>query len=168
MGRWTLLAISFAIVACADREEERLSRETSEAAADVDTALADAGAADTSAVETGASSQPDPETALTASIDRDTAPRAAESRATDSRAARASGPTGAEAMGGVRSAAASVDLSPDRVRRLQSALNDAGCDAGEVDGVVGSRTRRAIDCGLKKHGLGRDDVAGLYRELGVE
>jgi peptidoglycan hydrolase-like protein with peptidoglycan-binding domain len=70
-------------------------------------------------------------------------------------------------MGGVRAGQTRTDLSADQVRRLQTALNDAGCDAGPADGVMGQRTREAVACGLKKKHLGSDDLTGLYRSLGL-
>jgi hypothetical protein len=161
MLRWSLLAIAFAIGACGDGERDRMSGETSDAAADAAIAPADTGT-----IETGAAS--------TATPSADTG--AIEAGATD--AAEARGPTGAEAMGGTPRAdtgagagatvgATALDLTPDRVRQLQAALNDDGCDAGPVDGIVGPQTRRAIDCGLEKHDLESGDHSGLYRALNL-
>ena len=158
MARWTLLAIGIAIVACSDKDGDRLSRGASETTAEADSALR----ADSGGIETGSPSVTNRDTLSSA----DTGSGAAKPSST-SRGAGPGGPTGAEAMGGVAAATAPLDLPGDRIRQLQTALNDNGCDAGPVDGVVGSRTRRAIDCGLEKHKLGRDDYAGLYRSLNL-
>ncbi|MGH7527288.1 MAG: peptidoglycan-binding domain-containing protein [Gemmatimonadales bacterium] len=86
--------------------------------------------------------------------------------ATPAAAGGTRGPTGAEAMGGIRTSTTRLDdLSADQVRRLQTALNRAGCNAGAVDGVVGRRTRQAIACGLEKNNLGSNELSGLYRSL---
>jgi peptidoglycan hydrolase-like protein with peptidoglycan-binding domain len=37
-----------------------------------------------------------------------------------------------------------VDLTTDQIRQLQQALNEHGFNAGEVDGVLGARTREAL------------------------
>ncbi|MBA3258452.1 MAG: hypothetical protein H0T68_03165 [Gemmatimonadales bacterium] len=156
MTRWTILAISFAIAACSEGERDRASRDASDAAAGADTALR----ADSVVTETGTAGRADTEATSPPNA------RAAAPPSTGTPAAR--GPTGAEAMGGVRSDAAQPELSTDQVRRLQTALNDAGCDAGTADGVMGRRTRQAIACGLEKNSLGSDDLNGLYRALDLD
>ncbi len=65
-------------------------------------------------------------------------------------------------------AATRLALLADQVRRLQAALNDAGCNAGAVDGVVGGRTRQATACGVEKNNLGNNDLRGLYRSLDLD
>lgn len=155
MTRWTLLAIAFAVVACSEGERDRLSRDASDAAAGTDSALR----TDPNTPETAAAGGADTEGAMAA----DTAPTPAGAVAGGTE-----GITGAEAMGGVPSATTRLDLSADQVKRLQSALNDAGCNAGPVDGVVGRRTRQAISCGLKRNNLGSNDLSGLYRALDLD
>jgi peptidoglycan hydrolase-like protein with peptidoglycan-binding domain len=80
-------------------------------------------------------------------------------------------------MGGIRTpttaaapgaATAPEDLSTDQVKRLQAALNKAGCKAGAVDGVMGSGTRRAVACGLEKNRLRSNDYRGLYQSLNLK
>lgn len=54
-----------------------------------------------------------------------------------------------------------MGLSSDQVKQLQQALNDAGCQAGAVDGVLGPKTRHAIACVRKEKnisGQSLDDV----------
>ncbi len=155
MMRWSILAIAFAVVACGEGERGKLSSDSLEAAAGADSALrADPGAAETR-VAGGARDQ--------GAVRADTAapPAGAD-------VGRTRGPTGAEAMGGTRTATTRLDLSADQVKRLQTALNDAGCNAGAVDGVVGRRTRQAIACGLEKNNLGSNDLSGLYRSLDLD
>ncbi len=156
MTRWTILAIVSAVVACSEGEKDRVSSGASDAAAGADSALrADP---DTTETETPAATGADAEGTMAA--DRAAAP---SSDASGNR-----GPSGAEAMGGTRAATTRRDLSADQVRRLQAALNDAGCDAGAVDGVMGRRTRQAIACGQQKNNLGSDDLSGLYRALDLD
>lgn len=58
-------------------------------------------------------------------------------------------------------------LTKDQVQQLQTALTNDGCDAGTADGVMGTKTRSAIACSMKKHGIARDDVKDLYQALGL-
>lgn len=173
MMRWSLLAIAFAIAACGDGERDRVSAETSDAAADAAIAPADTGTLETGATGGMESDAVVPGDTATPSTGAG-ATGAATGAATGPGAAGAGagnpgGPTGAEAMGGTpgAGAGAALDLTPDRVRQLQAALNDGGCDAGPVDGIVGPQTRRGIDCGLEKHELGSGDLSGLYRALNL-
>lgn len=157
MTRWTILAIAFAVAACSEGERDRVSSGASDAAVGADSALR----ADPDTTETAAAAATGPDTEGARAADRAaTTPGAA--------AGGTRGPTGAEAMGGTRAPTTRLDLSADQIRRLQAALNDAGCNAGAVDGVLGQRTRRAITCGLEKNNLGSDDVNGLYRALGLD
>lgn len=162
MTRLTMLAIVVALGACSKGERDQLSRSASDSAAVVDTAMR----ADT----TAAAAQPETATSETRSKPARSgasvsAPEKAPAR-TDARRDR--GPTGAEALTGVRAAPAPATLSANQVKRLQAALNRAGCNAGTPDGVEGAGTRRAIDCGLKKYKLASNDLSGLYRKLGLD
>jgi hypothetical protein len=93
MTRWTLLAIACAVAGCDGRDRDEVSREGSEAAATADTALrADR---DTSAVPASEEvDRAEPKSAPRARAPERPADREAEGAA--------GGPTGAEAMGGVR------------------------------------------------------------------
>jgi peptidoglycan hydrolase-like protein with peptidoglycan-binding domain len=59
-------------------------------------------------------------------------------------------------------------LSREQVRRLQSRLNEMGCEAGPVDGLIGPRTREAIDCARQRENITGTDLAQLMRALGLE
>lgn len=170
MTRWTLLAIACAVAACGDGERDQLSRDASDAAAGADSALRTA--ADSPDMAAGDADAGDADTR--GGMGADTGPAAAGAVEGGT-----GGVTGARAMGGVPAApstaargtpaaTARLDLSADQVRRLQSALNDAGCDAGTVDGVIGRRTRQAITCGLERNNLESDDMNGLYRALDLD
>ena len=175
MTRWSILAIGFAVVACGEGERDRASRDASEAVADADSAArVDPGVTDTGAAgdDPGGTAAADrATTAVRTDADTDRARRATDADTGGARGADAGatrGPTGAEAMGGIRNATTPLELSADQVRRLQTALNDTGCSAGEADGVVGPRTRRAMACGLEKNNLGNNDLPGLYRSLDLD
>lgn len=158
MTRWTLLAIALAVVGCGGGERDQDQREDSEAAATVDTTETPAPEKRT---EPAATDRAEPESAPAkpgAGVPAPGAPADADQ-----------GPTGAEAMGGVRGTAAPPrQLSADQVRRLQAALNKDGCDVGPPDGVMGAQTREGIACGLRKHGLRSNDLSGLYRALDLD
>lgn len=53
----------------------------------------------------------------------------------------------------VSESSAAVTLNPDQIRQLQQSLNDNGFDAGEVDGVFGTRTGAALRRFQSKAGL---------------
>ena len=60
-------------------------------------------------------------------------------------------------------------LNQDQVRQLQQALNDnTQCDAGEADGKVGPRTRRAIACARKELNVRGSDMGELFRALDLD
>ena len=66
-----------------------------------------------------------------------------------------------------RMARGNMGLTRSQVRQLQEALNGTGCDAGKVDGIIGPRTRAAIDCARSQKGITGDDNAELYRALNL-
>jgi len=53
------------------------------------------------------------------------------------------------------------DMNSDLIRRVQRALNDRGYDAGPVDGILGTRTKSALQSYQEKSGL---PVGNLNRE----
>jgi peptidoglycan hydrolase-like protein with peptidoglycan-binding domain len=55
-----------------------------------------------------------------------------------------------------------------QVERLQQRLNEMGCDAGPVDGLIGPRTRQAIACARQRENIPGNDIQELIRELGVD
>lgn len=186
MTRWTLVAIAVSLAACNRGDRDRLSRNASDSAAAADSAVTmpdsamssdsmsgDVRPADSTSVQKTAASG-----AKTLRPAADTN-RTTPARASDTRTGE--GPTGAEAMTGVRPAPSGTeaikgvraapavhDLSADQAKQLQAALNKAGCDAGTADGVMGRQTQRAISCGLKKYKLDSNDMSGLYRKLGLD
>lgn len=167
MTRWTILAMIGAVVACGEGERDQLSRAASDTVVVEDTALASERVADPGATDTGAAARRNTGAGTTADT--------ATTRPGTAVADKDKGPTGAEAMGGVRAptppaagGARALDLTRSQVTQLQVALNDAGCDAGSADGVIGARTRRAIACGMEKHNLERNDFSGLYRALDLD
>jgi hypothetical protein len=64
-------------------------------------------------------------------------------------------------------AARNMGLSTDQVKELQQAINDAGCHAGAVDGVVGPETREGISCIREQKGIQGDDVNDVISALGL-
>jgi len=67
-----------------------------------------------------------------------------------------------------RMARGNMGLTRSQVRQLQEALNGTGCDAGKVDGIIGPRTRAAIDCARSQKGITGDDNTELYRALNLD
>jgi peptidoglycan hydrolase-like protein with peptidoglycan-binding domain len=59
-------------------------------------------------------------------------------------------------------------LSQQQVERLQERLNEMGCDAGPVDGLIGPRTRQAISCARTRENIPGNDIQELIRALGVD
>jgi hypothetical protein len=173
MTRWTLLVIA-ATAACGDRGDRPSSDTSSTTIADTAPPTGPAAMESTSTTATktapAAPASPSKVEEIRPPGTRATKPGQTPEVGPDR------GPTGAEAMGGVRSptptaapgaATAPQDLTADQVKRLQTALNNAGCSAGAADGRMGPGTRRAIACGLKKNGLRSNDYRGLYRSLNL-
>ncbi|HET7458346.1 MAG TPA: peptidoglycan-binding domain-containing protein [Gemmatimonadaceae bacterium] len=67
---------------------------------------------------------------------------------------------------GRRASRSSMGLSSDQVMQLQTALTNAGCDAGTADGVLGPKTRRAMACARQKNSVTTN--ADLYRSLNLD
>lgn len=57
-------------------------------------------------------------------------------------------------------------LSRENIAQLQTALTNAGCDAGTADGIMGPRTRRALACARQKNNVSTD--AELYQSLNLD
>lgn len=57
-------------------------------------------------------------------------------------------------------------LSRENIAQLQTALSNAGCDAGAADGIMGRRTRRAIACARQKNNVSSDQE--LYQSLNLD
>jgi len=58
-------------------------------------------------------------------------------------------------------------LSHDQVTQLQTALQNAGCDPGTIDGVMGSHTRKAMNCARQKNNITGNDPNALYQSLNL-
>ncbi len=61
-------------------------------------------------------------------------------------------------------------LTPDRVSKLQQALQQKGFDPGPIDGVLGPRTREAVRNFQEKYGIASTEIDNqtLYALGGVE
>jgi len=57
-------------------------------------------------------------------------------------------------------------LSRENIAQLQTALSNAGCDAGTADGIMGPRTRRALACARQKNNVSSDQE--LYQSLNLD
>ncbi len=166
--RWTTLAIAVAIGACAKGERDQSSQSAADSAMSADTAGVDTSPAAAS-LDTGAPKKAaGAATTKTKPAKSDTAAAARTTAAAKPGAPTTTGPTGAEAMMGVRAAAVPRELSADQVKQLQTALKKDGCYTGKPDGVSGPGTQQAIECGLKKYKLAPGDLSGLYRKLGLD
>lgn len=176
--RWTTLVLAVAIAGCAKGERDQASQSAAGGPADSSMA-ADTMPADTSAM--GTSTMPETADTLapkkaasggateTKSAKSDTAKMAHKAEPNKTGATPTTGPSGAEAMMGVRATGvAARTLSTDQVKQLQAALKKDGCYSGTPDGVSGPGTQRAIECGLKKYKLKADDMNGLYKKLGLK
>jgi|1185.fasta_scaffold51425_1 hypothetical protein len=58
-------------------------------------------------------------------------------------------------------------LSRDQVGQLQTALQQANCDPGTIDSVMGARTRRAMNCARKQNNITGNNNDDLYRSLNL-
>jgi len=61
-----------------------------------------------------------------------------------------------------------LGLDRGQIERLQQRLNEMGCDAGPVDGLIGPRTREAMNCARTRENIAGQDVQSLLRGLGLE
>lgn len=59
-------------------------------------------------------------------------------------------------------------LTRDQVAQLQTALQQANCDPGAIDSVMGSHTRRAMNCARRKNNITGKDANALYRALNLD
>jgi len=60
-----------------------------------------------------------------------------------------------------------MGLSADQVEELQKAVNDAGCHAGPVDGLIGPQTREGIACVREQKGIQGDQLNDVLSALGL-
>lgn len=59
-------------------------------------------------------------------------------------------------------------MTGDDVRDLQEKLNNLGYDCGQVDGIFGTRTFRAVVLFQEDHGLDTDGIAGRQTKTAIE
>jgi Putative peptidoglycan binding domain len=85
------------------------------------------------------------------------------SPATGSGSTMSSGTAGSAAKQGAKAAG---DMSADKVKQLQEALKAKGHDPGPIDGVMGPKTRAALDKYQKAENI--QNVADAYDKLGVK
>ncbi|HET7622303.1 MAG TPA: peptidoglycan-binding domain-containing protein [Gemmatimonadaceae bacterium] len=70
--------------------------------------------------------------------------------------------------GGMRSGrSANMGLSTDQVKELQQAINNAGCHAGPVDGIIGHKTREGIACVRQEKGIQGHHMNDVLSALGL-
>jgi hypothetical protein len=58
-------------------------------------------------------------------------------------------------------------LSRDQVAQLQTALQQANCDPGAIDSVMGAHTRSAMSCARKQNNITGNNPNDLYRALNL-
>jgi hypothetical protein len=58
-------------------------------------------------------------------------------------------------------------LTHDQVTQLQTALQQANCDPGAIDGVMGQHTRSAMSCARQKNNITGNNPNDLYRSLNL-
>jgi len=182
MKRWTAIPMVLLIWACNEKGQGTVSGAISSARANSDSALAGARAkadtalagaranADTALAGTRANA----DTALGHARgaaeralrgDTTTTPTAAP-RSASNPGAPAKPSSGEAAMSPARGANFDLSgLSGDQIKELQTALNQAGCKAGPVDGIVGPRTQQGIVCGMQKNNIAGQDPKALYQAL---
>jgi len=171
MKRWTAIPMMLLIWACNQKGQGTVSGAISSARATSDSALAGARAnADTAMAGVRANA----DTALGHARgaaeqamrgDTSTTPNAAPKPAGKA-GTSAKPPSGEAAMSPAKGANFDLSgLSSDQIKELQNALNNAGCKAGPVDGIVGPRTQHGIACGMEKNNITGQDPKALYQAL---
>lgn len=58
-------------------------------------------------------------------------------------------------------------LSQDQISQLQTALQQANCNPGPIDGVLGPRTRSAMACARQKNNITGTNPNDLFRSLNL-
>jgi len=62
---------------------------------------------------------------------------------------------------------ANFGLTTDQVKQLQKAINENGCNAGDVTGVVDDATREGIQCVRDAKGIESTDINEVLKALGL-
>ena len=60
-----------------------------------------------------------------------------------------------------------ADMSRADIIELQGAMADAGCAVGSIDGVVGARTRRALECVKRKYDITNAELTPVLEALNL-
>ena len=58
-------------------------------------------------------------------------------------------------------------LSHDQVTQLQTALQQANCSPGAIDGVMGPHTRSAMNCYRRNNNISGSNATDVYRSLNL-
>jgi hypothetical protein len=82
--------------------------------------------------------------------------------------ARARGRQQQTSSGAIGRSSRAQRLSRDQVAQLQTALQQANCDPGAIDSVMGSHTRRAMNCARQKDNVTGNNPNDLYRALNLD
>ena len=69
--------------------------------------------------------------------------------------------------GAIGRSSRNYDLTHDQITQLQTALKQADCDPGPIDGVIGARTRRAMNCARQKNNVTGNNPNDLFRSLNL-
>ena len=174
MVRLTVLALGIAVTLGACKGSEQRAARGDSAMGEI----ADSSAASANRAARGATSAADTmrrnadTTAGNMSRQMDTAAakmdRAADTAASKmkSAAGKATAEVGATASSAEIRAKLST-LSHDQVKQLQTALNNNGCEVGQPDGGVGSKTVEGVKCGLQKNNIKGNDLDALYKALNL-
>ena len=70
--------------------------------------------------------------------------------------------------GAIERASRGRRLSRDQVAQLQTALQQANCDPGTIDSLMGAHTRRAMSCARRKNNITGNNPNDLYRALNLD
>ena len=60
-----------------------------------------------------------------------------------------------------------TDMSRADIRELQGAMADAGCPVGAIDGLVGARTRGALECVKRKYQITNPQLTPVLEALNL-
>jgi len=69
--------------------------------------------------------------------------------------------------GSLAAPSANLGLTTEQVKELQKAINDNGCHAGEVTGVITDATREGIQCIRESKNIEGSDINDVLKSLGL-
>lgn len=58
-------------------------------------------------------------------------------------------------------------LTMDQTKQVQTALRQANCDPGAIDGIWGPRTRKAMNCARQKNNITGNNPNDVFRSLNL-